>query len=107
MQASYLSQTTGYRHLDCAYVYRNEHEVGQAIKEAGVPREEIFITSKVRYRRGAFQGCILIFSLLQLWNTYHRPEYVKAAVKASLKALGLEYLDLYLIHWPVSFTVKK
>ncbi|KAG2203994.1 hypothetical protein INT46_007019 [Mucor plumbeus] len=71
----------GYRHLDCAYVYRNEDEVGQGIRESGVPRSEIFITSK-------------------LWNTHHRKEYVKSAVKASLKALGLEYLDLYLIHWP-------
>ncbi|KAI7908264.1 NADP-dependent oxidoreductase domain-containing protein [Cokeromyces recurvatus] len=75
---------TGYRHLDCAYVYCNEDEVGQGIRESGVPRKEIFITSK-------------------LWNTHHRKEYVKAAVKASLKALGLDYLDLYLIHWPVSF----
>ncbi|KAL1935642.1 hypothetical protein VTP01DRAFT_4782 [Rhizomucor pusillus] len=76
---------TGYRHLDCAYVYSNEDEVAQGIKESGVPRDQLFITSK-------------------LWNTHHRPEYIKAGVKASLKALGLEYLDLYLIHWPVSFT---
>ncbi|KAI9265345.1 NADP-dependent oxidoreductase domain-containing protein [Helicostylum pulchrum] len=75
----------GYRHLDCAYVYCNEDEVGQGIKESGVPREEIFITSK-------------------LWNTHHRKEYVKSAVKASLKALGVDYLDLYLVHWPVAFT---
>ncbi|KAK4518696.1 uncharacterized protein ATC70_008918 [Mucor velutinosus] len=75
---------TGYRHLDCAYVYRNEDEVGQGIRESGVPRSEIFVTSK-------------------LWNTHHRKEYVKSAVKASLEALGLDYLDLYLIHWPVSF----
>ncbi|KAI9314131.1 NADP-dependent oxidoreductase domain-containing protein [Dichotomocladium elegans] len=75
---------TGYRHLDCAYVYRNEDEVGQGLRESGVAREDVFITSK-------------------LWNTHHRPEYVKAAVRASLRALGIEYLDLYLIHWPVSF----
>ncbi|KAG1140526.1 hypothetical protein G6F37_009012 [Rhizopus arrhizus] len=74
----------GYRHLDCAYVYCNEDEVGQGIRESGVPREEIFITSKV-------------------WNTHHRKEYVKANVRATLKALGTDYLDLYLIHWPVSF----
>ncbi|KAI9254792.1 NADP-dependent oxidoreductase domain-containing protein [Helicostylum pulchrum] len=64
----------GYRHLDCAYVYCNEDEVGQGIKESG------------------------------LWNTHHRKEYVKSAVKASLKALGVDYLDLYLVHWPVAFT---
>ncbi|CDS11231.1 hypothetical protein LRAMOSA03494 [Lichtheimia ramosa] len=74
----------GYRHLDCAYVYRNEDEVGQGIRESGVPREDIFITGK-------------------LWNTHHRPEYVKAACKASLAALGVSYLDSYLIHWPVCF----
>ncbi|KAI9031034.1 NADP-dependent oxidoreductase domain-containing protein [Phycomyces nitens] len=78
------SLETGYRHLDCAYVYRNEDEVGQGIRESGVPRKDIFITSKV-------------------WNTHHRPEYVKAACEATLKAIGLDYLDLYLIHWPVSF----
>ncbi|KAI8141058.1 NADP-dependent oxidoreductase domain-containing protein [Fennellomyces sp. T-0311] len=74
----------GYKHLDCAYVYRNEDEVGQGIRESGVKREDIFITSK-------------------LWNTHHRPEYVKAACKASMSALGVDYLDLYLIHWPVCF----
>ncbi|CAO3678571.1 hypothetical protein G6F70_004407 [Rhizopus microsporus] len=74
----------GYRHLDCAYCYCNEDEVGQGIRESGVPREKIFITSK-------------------LWNTHHRKEYVKANVRASLKALGVDYLDLYLVHWPVSF----
>ncbi|KAI8368715.1 NADP-dependent oxidoreductase domain-containing protein [Blakeslea trispora] len=74
----------GYRHLDCAYVYCNEDEVGQGLRESGVPREEVFITSK-------------------LWNTHHRKEYVKHNVKASLKALGVDYLDLYLVHWPVSF----
>ncbi|CAO3692272.1 unnamed protein product [Rhizopus stolonifer] len=74
----------GYRHLDCAYVYCNEDEVGQGIRESGVPRKDIFITSKV-------------------WNTHHRKEYVKANLKATLKALGVDYLDLYLIHWPVSF----
>ncbi|KAI8379879.1 NADP-dependent oxidoreductase domain-containing protein [Choanephora cucurbitarum] len=74
----------GYRHLDCAYVYCNEDEVGQGLRESGVPRDQVFITSK-------------------LWNTHHRKEYVKHNVKASLKALGVDYLDLYLVHWPVSF----
>ncbi|CAO3684382.1 unnamed protein product [Umbelopsis ramanniana] len=83
-QAVLYSLQNGYRHIDCAYIYQNEHEVGQAFSEAKVPREEIFVTSKV-------------------WNTHHRPEYVKPAVQASLKALQLEYLDLYLVHWPVSF----
>ncbi|KAI8327171.1 NADP-dependent oxidoreductase domain-containing protein [Choanephora cucurbitarum] len=74
----------GYRHLDCAYVYCNEDEVGQGLRESGVPRDQVFITSK-------------------LWNTHHRKAYVKHNVKASLKALGVDYLDLYLVPWPVSF----
>lgn len=62
----------------------NEKQVGQAIKDSGVPREELFITTK-------------------LWNTCHRPELVQAAFEKSLENLQLEYLDLYLMHWPVSF----
>ncbi|KAK4512159.1 uncharacterized protein ATC70_013402 [Mucor velutinosus] len=74
----------GYRHIDAAFVYGNEQQVGQAIKDSNVPREELFITTK-------------------LWNTCHRPELVQAAFERSLKNLQLEYLDLYLMHWPVSF----
>ncbi|KAF2649403.1 aldo/keto reductase family protein [Lophiostoma macrostomum CBS 122681] len=70
----------GYRHIDAALIYGNEHEVGQGIKDSGVPRNEIFLTSK-------------------LWNT-HQPN-VKEGLERSLKALDTEYLDLYLIHWPV------
>ena len=78
----------GYRHIDCAYVYGNESEVGQGLKEAmmefNIKREEIFVTSK-------------------LWSTFHHPDDVEMAFKLSLNALGLEYLDLYLIHWPTAF----
>ncbi|KAJ4269874.1 hypothetical protein NW762_001543 [Fusarium torreyae] len=70
----------GYRHIDAALIYGNENEVGQGIKDSGVPREDIFITSK-------------------LWNTHH--PNAKEGLQKTLDALGTDYLDLYLIHWPV------
>jgi aldehyde reductase len=78
----------GFRHFDGAERYRNESEVGEALK-AGllanrITREEIFVTTK-------------------LWNTNHRPERVELAFEASLKRLQLDYLDLYLIHTPFAF----
>ena len=75
---------SGYRHLDCAGGYGNEKEVGEGIRASGVPREDIFITSK-------------------LWNTKHHPEDVEKACKQTLTDLGVNYLDLYLIHWPMAF----
>ena len=71
----------GYRHIDTAAAYHNEDIVGQGIKESGVPRSEIFITSK-------------------LHNTMHGYENTHAGFAQTLKDLGLDYLDLYLIHWP-------
>lgn len=77
----------GYRMLDSAEVYNNEAETGKGIKraldEGIVKREDLFVVSK-------------------LWCCYHRPEHVKAAVKRSLRDLGVEYLDLYLIHYPIA-----
>ncbi len=78
----------GFRHFDCAERYRNEREVGEALQAGlaagGIAREDIFVTTK-------------------LWNSNHRPERVEPAFEASLDRLGLNYLDLYLIHTPFSF----
>lgn len=75
---------SGYRHIDCAFCYQNEDEVGAALKDViargVVKREDLFITSK-------------------LWCTFHTR--VEEGLEKSLKALGLEWVDLFLVHWPV------
>lgn len=78
----------GYRHIDCAFVYGNEKEIGNALKEVInngiVKREELFITTK-------------------LWNTCHRSDLVIPTCKGSLGRLQLDYIDLYLVHWPFAY----
>lgn len=71
----------GYRHIDTAAIYGNEESVGRAIKDSGLAREELYITTK-------------------LWNDSHSYDLAKAALATSLKKLDLDYVDLYLIHWP-------
>lgn len=71
----------GYRHIDTAMIYRNEAAVGRAIAKSGVPRDELFVTTK-------------------LWNSDQGTATTAAALQTSLELLGLEYVDLYLIHWP-------
>ena len=81
---------TGYRHIDCAAVYGNEREVGDALAEmvgdgpGQIPRSEVFVTSK-------------------LWNSEHSPRHVRPALEKTLGDLRLTYLDLYLVHWPQVF----
>ncbi|HEY8365316.1 MAG TPA: aldo/keto reductase [Haloplasmataceae bacterium] len=77
----------GYRHIDTAKIYGNEESVGQAIKESGIKREEIFLTSKV-------------------WNTDQGYEETIQAFYKSLERLETDYLDLYLIHWPKAKNVE-
>ncbi|RCK64674.1 Glycerol 2-dehydrogenase (NADP(+)) [Candida viswanathii] len=79
--ATVTALKNGYRHIDTAAIYGNEEDVGRGIKDSGVPREEIFVTTK-------------------LWNTEHKN--IQQALDISLEKLGLDYVDLYLIHWPVS-----
>jgi len=77
----------GYRHIDCAAIYQNEEEVGRALEESfkagDAKREDVWITSK-------------------LWNDAHLPKDTRPALETSLRKLRLDYLDLYLIHWPVA-----
>lgn len=72
---------TGYRLIDTAMVYQNESAVGRAVKDSGVARKDLFITTK-------------------LWNSDQGHEHVRPAIENSLERLGLDYVDLYLIHWP-------
>lgn len=76
----------GYRHIDTAYAYGNEKEVGKGIRASGVPREEIWLTTK-------------------LDNDWHKK--VPQAIDASLKNLGTDYVDLYLMHWPASIDAEN
>jgi len=78
----------GYRHIDTAAVYQNEESVGRAIIESGIPRDKIFLTTK-------------------LWNDDMRKGRQKEAFEESLKRLKTDYVDLYLIHWPVAGKYKE
>src|SRR5580698_4414536 len=87
-QATGTALEVGFRQFDCSERYRNEEAVGEALesvlREGMVRRDDLFIATK-------------------LWNNNHRPERVERAFEASLARLGLEYLDLYLIHTPFAF----
>ncbi len=81
-EAVLTALAAGYRHIDTARIYGNERDVGRAVLESGVPRNELFLTTK-------------------LWNDDQGYDSTLRACERSLKELGLEYVDLYLMHWPV------
>jgi 2,5-diketo-D-gluconate reductase A len=72
----------GYRHIDTAQMYENESGVGEAIAASGIPREDLYITTKLN-------------------NSYHRPDDARRSLDESLSRLGLDHVDLFLIHWPL------
>lgn len=82
-QAVTYALEAGYRHIDTAKFYGNEMEVGRAVRRSGIPRDEVFVVTK-------------------LWNSDHGYDRARAAFRASQERLGLGVVDLYLIHWPVS-----
>ena len=81
-EAVSVALDAGYRHIDTAQMYQNEKEVGEAVAKSGLPRGEIFLTTK-------------------LGNGNHRPDDARRSFDASLDALGTDYVDLFLIHWPL------
>jgi len=81
-QATLAALEVGYRHIDTAQMYGNEREVGEAVRESGVDRDEIFVTSKLN-------------------NSFHAYDDALGAFDQTLKELGFDYLDLFLIHWPL------
>ncbi|XP_040133844.1 aldo-keto reductase family 1 member C3 isoform X2 [Ictidomys tridecemlineatus] len=91
-EATKIAIETGYRHIDCAYAYQVEEEVGLAVRskiaDGTVKREDIFCTSK-------------------LWCTFHRPELVQSSLERSLKKFHFDYVDLYLIHYPFSMKAME
>lgn len=78
----------GYRHIDTAAIYGNEESVGRGIAKSGIAREDLFVTTKA-------------------WNNIHTYEEAKAALADSLEKLGLDYVDLYLIHWPSPVAIRE
>ena len=78
----------GYRHIDTAAAYHNEGSVGLAIAESQIPRNELYLTTKLANTVGTYEGAV-------------------QAIEKSLEALGTDYIDLYLIHWPAPFDYRK
>ena len=81
-QATLDALEVGYRHIDTAEMYGNEKQVGEAVRESGIPRSEIFVTSKLN-------------------NTFHERDAALSAFDVTIDTLGIDYVDLFLIHWPM------
>jgi 2,5-diketo-D-gluconate reductase A len=81
-EATSIALQAGYRHIDTAEMYRNEAGVGEAVRDSGLAREDVWITSKLN-------------------NGYHKPDDARRAMAQTLEALGFDYVDLFLIHWPL------
>jgi 2,5-diketo-D-gluconate reductase A len=81
-EATLAALEVGYRHIDTAEMYRNEREVGAAVARSGLPRDQLFVTSKLN-------------------NGFHAHDAALKAFDGTLEALGLDYLDLFLVHWPL------
>ncbi|XP_071475799.1 aldo-keto reductase family 1 member C4-like isoform X2 [Marmota flaviventris] len=92
VEATKIAIEAGFRHIDCAYVYQVEEEVGPAVRskieDGTVKREDIFYTSK-------------------LWSTFHHPNLVQSCLERSLKKLRFDYVDLYLIHFPIAMKAME
>jgi 2,5-diketo-D-gluconate reductase A len=82
VEATLTALEAGYRHIDTAEMYGNEKEVGEAIAKSGIDRGDVFVTSKLN-------------------NSFHIPEDARTAFDGTLEALGMDYVDLFLIHWPL------
>ncbi|KAI8374111.1 NADP-dependent oxidoreductase domain-containing protein [Radiomyces spectabilis] len=85
--ATKVALEAGYRHFDTAFLYETEEALGKAIRESNVPREEVFVTTK-------------------LWQTFHKPEHVRPACEKSLELLQFDYIDQYMMHWPMAWEFR-
>lgn len=115
----------GYRHIDTAWAYENEFSIGKAVRskiaDGTIERNDIFIVTKVRNKKEwSGDGTITHWPInnrsnrdtfssiyLQLWNTFHEPHQVERACRQSLNNLQLDYIDLYLIHFPFGYVHKN
>lgn len=105
-EAVAIALKNGYRHIDTAHIYGTEPMVAAGIKKSGVPRDQIFITTKyalLSYLDTKRASSLIFITRFRLWNNRHDPKSVEKSLDDSLKALDVDYVDLYLMHWPSPF----